>query len=423
MKRQIMRGLSLMMTGVMLMGVAAGCQSKKTDKTPETAGYRAIAPYHMDFVAVGTDGKISTVDVDTKKATDLKSPVSVTLRDIVAYNGELLAVGDEGTVVFSKDGTNFEKRSAGVDADLYAIARWNERYVAGGTDGTLLYSEDGKSWKSLSSGVTDTITGLAASNELCIGVTDSGKAVISENLTDWRIMEYNDYYQKKTSFSRITWSGTIFSAIGQDEKEGAVVATTLSGEVWTVRDLSYYNSAPQDVSDLTVSGQAWDGDQWYMSCNKGRIYTIPDCAQCFKTEEVGGGNLTAVAYNGGKVAVVGEQFTAVVVDTEAVRQYGIKSDAALQHQQQGAVIIDVREPDEYAPRHIKGAVNLPVGSIETTLPEKYPGKSTELIFYCMKGTRSQQALEKARKLGYTTVYSFGKIDDWTHEFEGTDVQK
>ena len=68
-------------------------------------------------------------------------------------------------------------------------------------------------------------------------------------------------------------------------------------------------------------------------------------------------------------------------------------------------------------------MNLPVGSIETTLPEKYPDKSTELIFYCMKGTRSQQALEKARKLGYTTVYSFGKIDDWTHEFEGTDVQK
>ena len=51
-----------------------------------------------------------------------------------------------------------------------------------------------------------------------------------------------------------------------------------------------------------------------------------------------------------------------------------------------------------------------------------PKRLVEVDLYNV-AARSQQALEKARKLGYTTVYSFGKIDDWTHEFEGTDVQK
>lgn len=424
MKRHTIRGLALAMTGVLCLGVASGCQSKKEDKdkTPETPGYRALIPYHMDFIAVGTEGKISTVDVVTQKTADLQSPVTTTLRDIVEYNGSLVAVGDEGTVLLSNDGSTFDKQKTGVDEDLYAVTRWNDRYVAGGAQGVLLYSEDGKEWKELESGVEETITGLAASEELCIGVTDQGKAVISQNLTEWKMMDYSGYYEKQTAFSRIAWNGTIFSAIGHDKQDGPVVTTTLSGEVWTVRDLSYYNGESQDISGLTVSGLAWDGDQWYVSCNSGRIYTIPDCAQCNKTEDVGGGNLTAVAYNGGKVAAVGEQYTAVVVDTEAVRQYSIKPDAALEHQQKGAVIIDVREPDEYAPKHIKGAVNLPVGSIETTLPAKYPDKNTELIFYCVKGTRSQKALEKVRALGYTNVYSLGKIDDWTHEFEGTDVK-
>lgn len=422
MKRMYMRILALAMAGILCMGLGAGCQSgDKKEREAETLGYRALAPYHMGFIAVGTEGRIGSIDVETKQATALTSPVTEILRDITAYNEELVAVGDRGTIVTSTDGTVFEKCDSGVDDDLYAITRWSDRYVAGGKDGTLLYSEDGKEWKTLQSGVDDTITSLAASSALCIGVTDKGQAVISENLTDWKVMDYTGYYQKETAFSRIAWNGTIFSAIGYDKADGPVVTTTLSGEVWTVRDLSYYNGEPQDISALTVSGLCWDGEQWYVSCNGGIIYTIPDCAQCNKTEDVGGGNLTAVAYNGGKVAAVGEQYTVTVVDTEAVRQYSIASDGALAAQQKGAVIIDVRDPDEYAPKHIKGAINMPLGSIETILPEQVPEQSTELIFYCTKGVRSQTALEKARELGYTSVYSLGAIENWTHEFEGTDV--
>ena len=53
----------------------------------------------------------------------------------------------------------------------------------------------------------------------------------------------------------------------------------------------------------------------------------------------------------------------------------------------GAVLIDVREADEYAAGHIPGAVNVPVddlGCIEY-------GKETPLFLYCLSGVRSLKA--------------------------------
>lgn len=419
MKMRAWRLAALTMAALLCAGSAAGCQSTAENKEEKTKGYRALAPYHMGFIAVGTEGRIGAVDVDTKKAETLSSPVSVTLRDITEYNGNLIIVGDDGTVVSSPDAKTYTKGDAGTDEDLYAVVRWNDRYVAGGDKGALVYSEDGKQWKELSSGVTDRITGLAASQEMCLGVTDKGQVITSRNLTDWTVLDYNEYYTQETAFERVVWTGNVFYAVGQDAKEGPVVTSSLSGDVWTSRLLTYYNGEAQSTSGLMMTALAWDGQQLFASCNEGRLYTMPDCTQCNKMEPIGSGNLTAIAYNGGKLAAVGEDYTVAVVDTEAVRQYNISSDTALAHQGEGAVIIDVRAGEEYDAKHIKGAVNIPLDKIDSLLTTEAPDKKTELIFYCTKGVRSQTALEKAREMGYETVYSLGAMDNWTHEFAGS----
>lgn len=424
MKKKGLRWLALTLAGVMCAGLTSGCQSTADaeDEKEETNGYKALVAFNMGFIAVGTEGKIGEIDVDTKQAQPLTSPVTGTLRDITSYNRELLAVGDNGTVLLSADGKTFAQQETGTDEDLYSVVRWNDRYVAGGENGTLLYSEDGKQWNELSSGVDSTITGLAASQDLCMGVTDAGQVITSSNLTDWKVMDYNGYYEKDTSFERVVWTGNLFYAVGQDKNEGPVVTSSLSGDVWMPRSLSYYNGANGDISNLIMTSLVWDGQQLFAACNEGRLYTMPDCTQCNKMEEIGSGNFSAIAYNGGKLAAVGEGYTVAVVDTEAVRQYSISSDTALQHQQNGAVIVDVRSAEDYAAKHIKGAVNIPLDKIESTLGSQYPDKQTELIFYCSKGVRSQTALEQAREMGYETVYSLGAMDNWTHEVEGTDAQ-
>jgi len=57
------------------------------------------------------------------------------------------------------------------------------------------------------------------------------------------------------------------------------------------------------------------------------------------------------------------------------------------------VLIDVREPIEFAGGHIKGAQSCPLDKLDSkSLQEKYSGK--KLIFSCQSGARSAQAAQK-----------------------------
>ena len=81
----------------------------------------------------------------------------------------------------------------------------------------------------------------------------------------------------------------------------------------------------------------------------------------------------------------------------------------------GHVIIDVRRPEEYAAGHIPGAVLLPNESIGAEKPSLLPDNDQIILVYCRSGRRSKQAADKLVALGYTRVYDFGGILDWTGE--------
>jgi rhodanese-related sulfurtransferase len=71
----------------------------------------------------------------------------------------------------------------------------------------------------------------------------------------------------------------------------------------------------------------------------------------------------------------------------------------------GAVLIDVREVDEYQSGHIPGAVNMPLSSISSIdLPNNKP-----LYLYCLRGTRSRRAETALKRMGYKNAKSIGGI--------------
>jgi molybdopterin/thiamine biosynthesis adenylyltransferase/rhodanese-related sulfurtransferase len=78
----------------------------------------------------------------------------------------------------------------------------------------------------------------------------------------------------------------------------------------------------------------------------------------------------------------------------------------------GAVLVDVREADEWSQGHVPGSVFIPRGYLELRIEEKVPDKSSEVLLYCAGGTRSALAARSLRDLGYTRVASvaggFGK---------------
>lgn len=83
-----------------------------------------------------------------------------------------------------------------------------------------------------------------------------------------------------------------------------------------------------------------------------------------------------------------------------------------------AIVIDVREPEEFAAGHVPGAQLLPLGTIgEAAAAALIPEKGTVLLVYCRSGVRSKKGAEKLAELGYTKIYEFGGILQWPYETE------
>lgn len=68
------------------------------------------------------------------------------------------------------------------------------------------------------------------------------------------------------------------------------------------------------------------------------------------------------------------------------------------------LVIDVREPSEFASGHVDGAINIPPSDLlmGAKALEDAP-KDTELIVYCISGARSNSAINILRSLGFTNL--------------------
>ena len=83
----------------------------------------------------------------------------------------------------------------------------------------------------------------------------------------------------------------------------------------------------------------------------------------------------------------------------------------------GHIIVDVRRQDEFDEGHIPGAICIPNESIVDTKPAELPDVDQIILVYCRSGRRSKEASQKLFDMGYTHVYEFGGIIDWTGEVE------
>ena len=95
----------------------------------------------------------------------------------------------------------------------------------------------------------------------------------------------------------------------------------------------------------------------------------------------------------------------------------------MMQQDDGHVIVDVRRQDEYDAGHIPGAILIPNESIGTEPPKELPDFNQIILVYCRSGNRSKQAAEKLGQMGYSRVYEFGGIIDWTGEIITKSVEE
>jgi rhodanese-related sulfurtransferase len=89
------------------------------------------------------------------------------------------------------------------------------------------------------------------------------------------------------------------------------------------------------------------------------------------------------------------------------------SDAAAKSKSGDAVIVDVREKDEWDEEHIPNAMHLSRGTIELDVEEKFSDRNSTIICHCGGGGRSALAAESLQKMGYKNVRSMaGGFKAW-----------
>ena len=82
----------------------------------------------------------------------------------------------------------------------------------------------------------------------------------------------------------------------------------------------------------------------------------------------------------------------------------------------GAVLLDVRTPQEYAQGHIPGSKNIPLQTLHDA-KAAVKDKGTPLYVYCQSGARSSQAASLLKQMGYTNVTNIGGIAAWRGKVE------
>jgi len=78
----------------------------------------------------------------------------------------------------------------------------------------------------------------------------------------------------------------------------------------------------------------------------------------------------------------------------------------------GAVLLDVRTPQEYKGGHIPGSRNVPLQAIDK-VTSVVKNKDTVLYVYCQSGARSRQAAGALKHMGYMNVRNIGGMAAYT----------
>lgn len=77
----------------------------------------------------------------------------------------------------------------------------------------------------------------------------------------------------------------------------------------------------------------------------------------------------------------------------------------------GALLLDVRSPDEFAAAHLPGAMNVPVQVLEDRLAE-LGHKERPVVIYCASGIRSASAARLLKAAGFRDVHDLGGMRRW-----------
>lgn len=79
---------------------------------------------------------------------------------------------------------------------------------------------------------------------------------------------------------------------------------------------------------------------------------------------------------------------------------------------EGAVLLDIRSPQEYKEGHLEGSILIPEYELKAKVSDILSNKEQIMVVYCSSGIRSKKAQKRLEKMGYINVYNlYGGLDN------------
>lgn len=101
---------------------------------------------------------------------------------------------------------------------------------------------------------------------------------------------------------------------------------------------------------------------------------------------------------------------------DVFKQKDINQGVKEYHAVSGAVLLDVRTPQEFREGHVPESKNVPLQTIDK-VSSAAKSKETPLYVYCYSGSRSSRAVNILKRMGYTNVTNIGGIVSYSGKVE------
>ena len=201
------------------------------------------------------------------------------------------------TALFSLDGLSqiASMNPLAINLNLGTIPN----FVAVGTNGTILYSQDGVSWESTTFG-TDYINGVTFADNKYVAVGQNGAVYTSNNAMNW-VAQLSGTSQE---LFEVTYGNNLFVSVGCT----GTIITSPTGVNWSLQT---------GINSCDIYGVTYGNGLYVATGQGGYIQTSPDATTWTEQNSTTSQELTAVSYGNGKYIAVGTNGT-IVYSTDGV---------------------------------------------------------------------------------------------------------
>lgn len=145
---------------------------------------QGVAADALRLVVVGDEGTVLT-SPDGTNWNARTIPARPLLTSVAAHPGGYVATGRAGALFTSPDAVTWTPRASGTTNWLYRVRHFDGRLVAVGQGGTLLSSTDGVDWVPRPTGTTAWLNDVIHAAGAWFLIGNQGTVLISTNLNDW----------------------------------------------------------------------------------------------------------------------------------------------------------------------------------------------------------------------------------------------